>query len=287
MSGGQKLSPRQSAWLPKLRVNESSDEAELVWGNWTITAEIRATAWAGIAYQLVIRCYAGPDDGTGIVTKIETSIQNGTPEEAAEEALRWFGATFVAYSEHEEDGDDDLVPYRQTIDLRPIINAAVAQWRKASAGGLNSAADDDEGEPTEASTPLSLTEDQILARIHEVEDSDVFGAQRADLIGYLSFEKARPFLMPEVTKEMWVPNAFTREQVIAEMRQYMGFAIGKAEDERGLSAPRSIDHFRAWLWLLGDVEMLRFADDGDNYPMYGKPILRRICEKYGFEWSAS
>jgi hypothetical protein len=38
----------------------------------------------------------------------------------------------------------------------------------------------------------------------------------------------------------------------------------------------------AWLWLLGEEELHQFAEDSKNYPQYGAPILKKICEKYGF-----
>ncbi len=44
-----------------------------------------------------------------------------------------------------------------------------------------------------------------------------------------------------------------------------------------------IDHFRAWLWLMEDGDTLAFAEEDNNYPNYGAPILAKICEKYGFE----
>jgi hypothetical protein len=61
----------------------------------------------------------------------------------------------------------------------------------------------------------------------------------------------------------------------------MPFAWEKANDCRGLSANRSIEHMTAWLWMLGDD----LADKMDGlYEYYGKPCLRAICEKYGCKW---
>ena len=37
---------------------------------------------------------------------------------------------------------------------------------------------------------------------------------------------------------------------------------------------------RAWLWLLEDEKLLGFAQASENYPQYGAPILRKICEEY-------
>jgi len=71
----------------------------------------------------------------------------------------------------------------------------------------------------------------------------------------------------------------TKENVIKSMKDYMSFAWEKANDKRGISANRSIDHFKGWLWLLGDEEGIEYLKA--NYVPYGKPGLAYICKKYG------
>ena len=78
------------------------------------------------------------------------------------------------------------------------------------------------------------------------------------------------------------PDPLTVKNVTARMREYMEFAMGKALNHRGLSANRSLMHFETWLWLLGDDEMLSFAEDDKNFPNYGMPVLKAISRKYGF-----
>ena len=73
----------------------------------------------------------------------------------------------------------------------------------------------------------------------------------------------------------------TRENVIKYMQDYMSFAWEKANDKRGISANRSIDHFKGWLWLLEDEESIEYLKV--NYAPYGKPGLAYICIKYGFK----
>lgn len=106
-----------------------------------------------------------------------------------------------------------------------------------------------------------------------------------DFVERLDFASAKQFLKDEITPELWAsqskPN--TRESIIASMRDYMDFALEKARDHRGISAGRSLDHFRAWLWLLEDEETLAFLDDEKNYPQYGAPCLKKICEVYDFK----
>ena len=279
VSGGRSSRPVRARG--PLRVNESSDEAEPRPGQ---LDDHRGDPRDGVGRD---RLPAGDPLLRGTRRRHRHRHEDrdehsgtGTPEEAAEEAFRWFGATFVAYSgSTRRTGDDDLVPYGRPSTCgrssTPRSRNGKGEHRRAEQRNRRRRGRADGGEHAalahRGSDPRSDSRG---------EDSDVFGAQRADLIGYLSFEKARPFRMPGDQGDVGA-------QRVSRAGDRRDASVRCPGPRTSLSAPpRSIDHFRAWLWLLGD-EMLRFADDGDNYPMYGKPILRRICEKYGFEWSAS
>ena len=59
---------------------------------------------------------------------------------------------------------------------------------------------------------------------------------------------------------------------------------------RGISANRSVMHMIAWLWLMGG-EHRKFGRAvehmfDNHYESYGKPILRAVSERYGFDWRA-
>lgn len=124
------------------------------------------------------------------------------------------------------------------------------------------------------------TDDEILDKIEAVKTNDWFGAKTNDLIVRLPFEKARKYLMPEVTAEDWEVVPRDRDALLAVMLDYMPFAWDKANNERGLSAGRSMDHYSSWVWLACD-------DLGNlhDYSYYGKDNLCRICKHYG--WDAS
>ena len=66
------------------------------------------------------------------------------------------------------------------------------------------------------------------------------------------------------------------------MKDYTPFAWEKCHGQRGLSAIRSIDHFKGWCWLLEDDEALAFISNDDNYSQYGALMLAYLCERYGF-----
>jgi hypothetical protein len=115
---------------------------------------------------------------------------------------------------------------------------------------------------------------EILDRIEEIKDRDFFGIERSDLLDYLDFENAKEFLKDDVTEKDWNDEGKSensKEAIIKVMKDYMSFAIGKAEGERGISAGRSLAHYTAWIWL---------AEDN-----YGRGELKEICEHYGWDYS--
>lgn len=127
------------------------------------------------------------------------------------------------------------------------------------------------------------TSEEISDRIKEVNGEDYLGFSTEVLVGYLPYEYAKEFLAEEATEEEWKNDNPSEKQVKEDMEEYMGFALGKCEDHRGISAGRSISKMVEWLWLLGDDELVRFANDDDNYMNYGAPILKKICDKYEIE----
>lgn len=126
------------------------------------------------------------------------------------------------------------------------------------------------------------TYDEIVAFYEAESKNDFLGFTADVLLPYLPVEKVKPFLKEDADLSEWKTVPLTEESVITEMRGYMEFAWGKAQDHRGISASRSVEKMSAWLWLLGDEETLSFAKDGDNYRNYGAPILKKICEVYQF-----
>lgn len=126
------------------------------------------------------------------------------------------------------------------------------------------------------------TYEEIEARFKELSegDEDFLGFQRTDLLCFLPVERARALLPGVVLVDGETPE-LTDEAIKKEMRDYLKFAFEKCVDHRGLSANRSVEHFRAWAWLLNDQELIDFVNNDANYPMYGAPVLRRVAEYVG------
>jgi hypothetical protein len=131
------------------------------------------------------------------------------------------------------------------------------------------------------------SEAEVLERLAGLK-SDFFGAQCAQLLFGISFEtaKANGLLPEEYLKKIESGESQKWEKTTDERIQnsivgYLDFAWDKATGHRGLSASRSLDHFRGWCWLLGDDEALSFIDDDANFPQYGAPILMYLSKRFG------
>lgn len=104
------------------------------------------------------------------------------------------------------------------------------------------------------------------------------------LCEFLDEEHLQAFLKPEERGKRMPPrdHELTDAGVIDQMREYAAFGWTKVRDHRGISATRTMLKMREWLWLLGDNEMQALCDSHNAYAPYGAPVLRAICQKYGF-----
>lgn len=126
------------------------------------------------------------------------------------------------------------------------------------------------------------TQKEILAKIKEVRNDDFFGVKTTDLVFSLPYKVAKKFLNKETTEEEFNrDNHLTDEKVVKEIKKYLPFAWDKANNRRGLSAARSLEHFSIWLWLIGEDAL---AEEIQTYEYYGKPQLVAISEKFKVNW---
>jgi hypothetical protein len=128
------------------------------------------------------------------------------------------------------------------------------------------------------------TQEEIVARINSTVDVP-FNFEPDVLLPFLDFEHAKPFLKAEATEELWEKDRValrTDESALAHAREYMAFGWDKVLNHRGLSASRTVQKMRAWMWLVGNDELVALCDDGSKFPMYGAPVLNEICRHYGW-----
>lgn len=130
------------------------------------------------------------------------------------------------------------------------------------------------------------TQDEIEARVAALKGDDFFGFETSDLLGALTFERVKKHLREDaaVDAAKWEAERLkTDEDVRKQIVEYLPFAWEKAVGHRGLSAGRSIAHFRAWCWLLGDDEAVDTLDSEDRYVPYGAPLLAFLSDRFGVE----
>lgn len=127
------------------------------------------------------------------------------------------------------------------------------------------------------------TQQEIIDRMVERKEDDALGFEADEYVYFLDFAHAKK-LLSGINNAEWnkVYKEPTRENVIGQMQDYLNFAWRKADNERGISANRSIMHYIAWIWLAGDDDFLQQVQDeyDNNYSDYGKPILRMIEAYY-------
>ena len=132
------------------------------------------------------------------------------------------------------------------------------------------------------------TVEEIDKRYDERNEGDIIGFETNEYLMFMSFDKVRGIVNKEVGDDelRGLLKPVSREHMLEVMQGYMEFAWGKANDMRGISANRSIEHYVAWTWLAGDADLSseigRMA--WDDYCYYGKPILEHICMFYGWDW---
>jgi len=131
------------------------------------------------------------------------------------------------------------------------------------------------------------TQEEIVKQIDERSSGDFLGFEVDEYILFLDYEHAKPLIKKGTTKKQWDEGTLdgrgtpTDDALRATMRQYLDFAVEKIINHRGISADRSVGHYRAWFWLLGDDEMVEFIDDRDNYPQYGAPVIAEAHRRLG------
>ena len=91
----------------------------------------------------------------------------------------------------------------------------------------------------------------------------------ADYLEYFGFE-----LKEGATFE---PKNWTKENIVAQMREDVEFGFEKALNQRGISSAMMYEVVKMWLWVLED-ELEHFY----KYAMYGLPLFKAVALKYGF-----
>lgn len=75
-----------------------------------------------------------------------------------------------------------------------------------------------------------------------------------------------------------VAKDFTRENVLAQLREDVAFGFEKALNKRGISAGCMHGVVMMWNWVLEEG-----LEGFDEYAQYGLPLFKATAVKYGFD----
>lgn len=89
-------------------------------------------------------------------------------------------------------------------------------------------------------------------------------------------------LTPNDPDAEWVPEEYTRENVIKRLESDLAFAFEKALNKRGLSEGMMFSVIKMWMWVLDEHEDL-VNWSGDNYAMYGLPLFKAVALRYNLD----
>lgn len=130
------------------------------------------------------------------------------------------------------------------------------------------------------------SQEEIVARFSDRKKEDVLGFEVSEYACALDRAHLQPFL--EGTLAEWEPSLRTTEDVLEKMKGYIDFAYNKVENERSISAERSVLHYIAWLWLIDNTELCARVEHeyATNYHDYGRNILDMIADHYGWPKTA-
>ena len=117
---------------------------------------------------------------------------------------------------------------------------------------------------------------------------DFFGFAKSVAINYIPIEDAKQYFNEEFLQKIEKGEAeHTQITDIKEAAQdfldYMVFAWMKSEDQRGISASRSIEKLSAWLKLMSRNDLSVSIRQDALYNPYGAPALIEVCDKLGIK----
>lgn len=99
--------------------------------------------------------------------------------------------------------------------------------------------------------------------------SDFFDAETCEKLG---------FTFKEGMREKYIPEEYTRENVLKHLKGDLDFAFEKALNGRGISSSFMYSVIQMWNWVLEEG-----LEEFDDYENYGLPLFKATALKYGFD----
>jgi len=121
-----------------------------------------------------------------------------------------------------------------------------------------------------------------------IEKNDILGMTYGDIIDCLPYEKAKEYLTNDYIEKIESGEAkweeYNEYTIIRKIKDYLEFAWAKANNQRGLSASRSIKHFQNWFYMFNNKYCDKLVKSMKAYEYYGKPWLVIISELVNVKW---
>ena len=125
------------------------------------------------------------------------------------------------------------------------------------------------------------TKEEILEHYNEWATflDDRFGRRFIDFLTEEEMDKIG-YTINDEFKGKHEPKEWTRENILAQLKEDVEFGFQKALDRRGISSSLMFDVVRKWDKVL--EEGLEDWDE-DEYAMYGLPLFKATAVKYGWD----
>lgn len=123
---------------------------------------------------------------------------------------------------------------------------------------------------------------KTIEEILKYESQALDGRDIGRLGSFMNLDQLKEVGLAPSNPEEWVPEEYTRENVIKRLESDLAFAFEKALNKRGLSAGMMFSVIKMWMWVLDEHEdLVNWSDD--NYAMYGLPLFKAVALRYNLD----
>lgn len=125
-----------------------------------------------------------------------------------------------------------------------------------------------------------LTKEQILESVKSGKKSECLdGRDFGRLTTFFPISDWETLgFKPKDDKVEHAPKKWTEKNILAQLKEDLGFAFEKALGRRGISSSFMYKVIKMWMWVLEDDLQHHLS-----YAMYGLPLYKAVAVKYGFE----
>ncbi len=128
--------------------------------------------------------------------------------------------------------------------------------------------------------------EEIVRYYEKIQQGDKWGIWGTELLIRVPLKDASRFLRRGNgwTEEAWSKAMKKRdsEYLVGEMEDFIQDAIERSLLHNHVIAFQSIDYYRAWSWLMRDMDLFEYLIEEKNYPNFGAPMLFAVMQQHDF-----